>query len=160
MDIQRTEDLELCMATSDHPRTELGEYLETARIHSGLSQSRATAQAGVSVGTWANLVYGGRELGGTFVPMVTTAATIAKVAYVVGADIDQALKLAGYTRADLPTAEPITYDLSLVSDRQLWAEAKTRAPKHPELRLISTKALLAEVERRTRESKDGDAATG
>jgi hypothetical protein len=149
------------MATNDHPPTALGEYLTNALALSGLSQSLATQQAGVSMGTWANLVYGGRELHGTFSPTTPKAHTVAKVAYAVGADIDQALKLAGYPGSTvLPTGEPMLYDLSLVTDKQLWREVKARRPKYPELHLVPTEALQAEVERRARESEEGNAATG
>lgn len=114
------------MGTTDHPLTPLGELFTQALERSGLSQNKLAARVVMSVSSWNNIVYGGRELGGKFVTVETTKpGLIARIAFALGVNIEEALKLRGYTLNDVPRI--IRYDLSHVPIKQLQAELRRRA---------------------------------
>lgn len=130
------------LPSTDHPLTPLGKMFEKALREHGLSQNRACKQAGIAVTNWNNVVYGGHERYGRWNPVQAKPVTIARLAFVLGLDIEKALKARGYTLADIPT--PVDYDLSLVPAKQLQAEL-TRREKQP-----------AEPEQAEREKSDDD----
>jgi transcriptional regulator with XRE-family HTH domain len=114
------------MATTDYPRTPLGELLTDALRRSGLSQNKVAQRVGMSTSNWNNIVYGGRELKGRFdaIQIRNEPERIARVAFVLGVNIEDALALRGYTLDDIPRV--IRYDLSHVPAKQLQAELDRR----------------------------------
>lgn len=78
--------------------TPLGHLLEEAR---GTMSKRAAAKAaGISEGRWRQIVTGQQKVGGGLVvPAKPKRATVAAMAAAVGADVDEALRLAGFEPA-------------------------------------------------------------
>lgn len=112
------------------PLTPLGELLEEARARCGLSHHKATSRAGLSAGVWNSVIYGGHKTRGVFVANETGPGTIARLAFVVGVDIEKALKLRGFTIADVPSS--VTYDLTLVATQELIDELRRRGSSTPD----------------------------
>lgn len=133
------------MATTDYPLTPLGELLTEALRRSGLSQNKVAKRIGMSTSNWNNIVYGGRELKGRFdtIQIRNEPDLIARISFVLGVDIQQALALRGYTVHDVHRS--IRYDLSQVPTRQLQAEL-TRRERQPQATKDTAQATEANAE--------------
>jgi transcriptional regulator with XRE-family HTH domain len=114
------------MATTNHPLTPLGVEMTKALKRSGMSQNEVARRVGIATGSWNTIAYGGRELGGNFVPVKRTdPKTIAKIAFVLGLNIADTLALRGYTLDDVL---PMQFDLTSVPTVQLVKELRRRDP--------------------------------
>lgn len=82
--------------------TPLGQYIEAKR---GATSKRTAARtAGISEGRWRQIVRGYQQNGKSRIEARPRAETVKAMAGAVGADINQALELAGFE----PNATPVT----------------------------------------------------
>lgn len=113
----------------------LGPALKQARERAGLSAREAARRTAppsggkpvVSSGRWYQLESGWQKNKDTLIPIGTTAATTAAAARAVGWDVNEALRLAGFSPQEIPVnAAPPERPLAQYPDEELLAEIRQR----------------------------------
>jgi transcriptional regulator with XRE-family HTH domain len=79
----------------DEPENQLGHYLREKREAAGLSIRAAARKAGFSEGRWRQLERGYQPSGGERIPANPRPSTVVQAADALGADAEEALKVAG-----------------------------------------------------------------
>lgn len=103
-----------------------GTELERRRTEAGLGVREAARRAGISEGRWRQLESGVQKIGGREIPIKTRPATAAAVAKVVGWEVDDAVRTAGFDPSEnRPVREPVL-TLRNVSDEDLVREIAAR----------------------------------
>jgi transcriptional regulator with XRE-family HTH domain len=106
------------------PLTPLGRLLEDARQALGLSKREAARRSGFTEGRWRQVVTGLQNTKDVNTPSNPRSATVAAMARAVGADVNEALRLAGLeatpgTGAGTPSSDAFRrVMLSSLSDEQ------------------------------------------
>lgn len=121
--------------------TPLGRLLEAARKRRGLSQNKAAQAAGVSGTHWRRIIKGVASYGGTDVPYVGTADTVARMARAVDVSAEE---LAGVDRED--AAEELRALTSGPGRREL-PEIEVRADADPRILSILQNEVLTDEEK-------------
>jgi len=102
------------MIVTEQQLTPLGELLERAR--GPLSKREAARLAGISEGRWRQVVTGVQKAGGMEIPANPRRKTVIAMANAVRADIDEALRLAGFEPAPADTTRTADDRDAMISD--------------------------------------------